>query len=66
MDRIQDLACGCRKGGIKDRFCSYHEGYNDGWEAGQRHLGAVSTETFDWLMCDERGCNSPEVHSTHS
>lgn len=57
-----DQPCGCRIGVTKDRLCSYHEGYNDGWEAGQKALGAVSSETYNYLMCDD--CNSPEEHET--
>lgn len=30
-----DLACGCRKGlQLPDRLCPYHEGYQDGYDAG--------------------------------
>ena len=41
----------------------YERGYADGWEAGQRALGAVPQEFYDFLMCDD--CDTPEQHAAH-
>jgi hypothetical protein len=48
---LTDLACGCRKGGKKDRLCPYHEGYEDGWE----DADTVATHLYQAVVAFARG-----------
>lgn len=59
-DTVKDLPCGCRIGIIKDCLCSYHEGYNDGWEAGFADgLGAGPKTLKNSIPTKICGCHSP-------